>query len=412
MDQLDQSKEEYLSSIESGTLLYFEGISDGIVNTVEYLKKAIAMYFRFSLYDNSFKIHLNDEEITENCLAEFADNTQFLWRINDFNEPFFAMMHGLAADRNLSISNHAIRGYIASAQKPSQLKIRGTQEKISIDLFVNGRLREKDILRHIPSARIVENYVYGQIHFDELDKEGSIDIFTSNRESVISDNPIFVSFLKELNHLFGRIIDEWDDFRRKIGDDGDPDNPKLTKKARKAQELFNASLEDYPIKQQKKKTATTNIVEGWARELSEEATFNIPSYTDCFISENLLRKYILENQVPLSKEAITEASKMKAREIDNKNRANINYDIRASKTDVFYLDMDNLANMVDKPSDKIKDPGIGRSAVIYKPIRDAVGHTSIITKNAKQQLSLEYENIKARLSTILQEYEEKEGKGK
>ena len=72
---------------------------------------------------------------------------------------------------------------------------------------------------------------------------------------------------------------------------------------------------------------------------------------------------------------------------------------------MFYLDMASLANMVDKTPDKLKNAGISRSAVIYKPIRDAVGHTSLITPNAKSQLSLEYQNIKARLIKLLQEME-------
>ena len=87
---------------------------------------------------------------------------------------------------------------MATVEKPSQLKIRGTEEeKVSVDLFVNGRLREKDILRHIPSTRIVENYLYGQIHYDALDDE--TDRFTSSREGVISDDPKFRAFLKELD---------------------------------------------------------------------------------------------------------------------------------------------------------------------------------------------------------------------
>ena len=71
-----------------------------------------------------------------------------------FEEPFFTMMHNADTVRNLPSSMN-IKGYIASVQKPSQLKVRGTQEKITIDLFVNGRLREKDILRHIPIVSVV-----------------------------------------------------------------------------------------------------------------------------------------------------------------------------------------------------------------------------------------------------------------
>ena len=38
-----------------------------------------------------------------------------------------------------------------------------TEERAGVDLFVNGRLRERDILKHIPTAQIAESYLYGQV---------------------------------------------------------------------------------------------------------------------------------------------------------------------------------------------------------------------------------------------------------
>ncbi len=46
-----------------------------------------------------------------------------------------------------------VAGFIASVEKPRDLKIMTTDERVGIDLFVNGRLRERDILKHIPTAR-------------------------------------------------------------------------------------------------------------------------------------------------------------------------------------------------------------------------------------------------------------------
>ncbi|WHP39082.1 MAG: hypothetical protein QJQ54_00165 [Mollicutes bacterium] len=73
---------------------------------------------------------------------------------------------------------------------------------------MNGRLREKDILKHNPSARIVENYLYGEIHFDELDQDGE-DRFTTNRESIIGDDPKYKEFLENINkEVFTKIIND------------------------------------------------------------------------------------------------------------------------------------------------------------------------------------------------------------
>ncbi len=399
---------ENLKPLKHGTVIFFEGVSNGIFNTVEYIKKAIALYFRFALIDKEFNIVVNGTTISQDLLTEISSSTQFVWTINGLSDPFIESMSNLQEQTSLESSLN-VKGYIASVQKPSNLKIRGTQEKLTIDLFVNGRLREKDILRHIPTSRIVENYVYGQIHFDDLDTGGNKDVFTSSREGIISDDPTFKLFLNEIDRLFREIVDQWDDFRRAHGDDGDPDNPKVPPKARKAQELFNTSLRDYAG--EKDTIRKNGIVEEWVKVLSEEAQFNIPSYTECFISENLLREFIKHTSLPLSEQASKAASDWKTREQRSKDAANISYDVRVSGDDLCYLDMDNLANLIDKTPDKLKDAGLSRSAVVYKPIRDAVGHTSIITSIAKAQLTLEYENIKARLIKLLQAMDQsKKGK--
>jgi hypothetical protein len=386
-----------IEKIENGTLILFEEISDGIVNTVDYIKKSIALYFKFSLIDPNFNIYVNGEEINETLLSDFAQNTQFLWKINQFSDNFTLLMNEVQNTKNIN-SDMDIKGYIASVNKPSSIKIRGTQERVTIDLFVNGRLREKDILRHIPTSRIVENYVYGQIHFDILDNGVTKDVFTSSREGIVSNEPMYKALLKEIKRIFAVIIEDWDKFRIEQGNDGDPDNNRISKRERKGQELFVATLED--MQNEEQFISKGGLVEKWVKELSNDAQFNIPSYAQCFISENLLRKYIVYKGEPLSNEAIKEAKKWRGREFRNKENANISYDIRQSTEDLYYLDMTYLSNFIDKSPDQ-KNSGLNRSAVIYKPLRDAVGHTSLLTDNAKAQLTIEYNNIQARLLTIL-----------
>lgn len=391
-----------MNRLEKGTCIVFEKVNNGIFNTIDYIKKAIALYFRFSLIDEQFNIYVNGELINEDMLKDLADDTQFLWKINDIVDPFLEKL-SLESEARKLLSTMKIKGYVASVKKPSGVKIRGTQEKVTIDLFVNGRLRERDILRHIPTARIVESYVYGQIHYDDLDKGDTKDIFTSSREGIISDEPDFKEFIDEFEKLFKRIIEDWDVLRRDQGDDGDPDNVSITPRARKAQELFNTTLKD--MGKQEKFVKKDGLVDKWIKKLSEEAQYNIPSYTECFISENLLREYIKYKKMTLSPEAIAEAQKWKQKEEQNKGKANISYDIRISDDDMFYLDMGYLSNFIDKAADGQKDPALSRSAVMYKPVRDAVGHTSVITNIAKQQLSIEFENIKARLVKLLKDVE-------
>jgi len=65
------------------------------------------------------------------------------------------------------------------------------------------------------------------------------------------------------------------------------------------------------------------------------------------------------------------------------------------------LTMDDLAYLVDKAKDALKEAALSRDANEYKPIRDAVANTALLTKPAKNKLSSVRENIKGRVKTIL-----------
>lgn len=394
--------EKYNKDFSNGTIILFDDINDGIKNRIEYIRKLVAFYFRFSLLDSSFSIILNDNEIKLEELKELMDNTQLLWRINNPNDPYLRdyleKQDTLKRKADLSIESSSINGFIASVEKPSMLKIRGSEEKVSIDLYVNGRLREKDILKHIPTARIVESYLYGQIHYNDLDDEN--DRFTSSREGVVSDDPKFLNLLKEVEKLLKKIIEDWDVWRIELKQDGDSENKRIPPKERKSKELFNEISKDFiptgTNEPNKKK------VEKWVSELDEDATFNFSSYGECFISENLLRKYITDKGIALGDKREEKVKEYRKKAEDAKNAANISFDIREDDNDLSYFAMDDLTYMVEPVSKgEIKKASLHRDAQEYKPIRDAMSHTSRLTKAAKNKLNATYENIKARIIHLL-----------
>lgn len=392
---------EYSSNLDKGTIIYFDQIQEGIKNTEEYLKKVIALYFRFSLLDENFNIFFNDEPITINNLDSLADTTQFLWKMNKSKDPYVLvkLLQNQHLKNSKTIDSSVITsGFIGTVVKPSQLKILTTEEKVGIDLYVNGRLREKDILKHIPSARVPESYMYGQIHCDFLDDE--TDRFTSSREGIVSDDALFQEILTELKSIVNRIIDDWDKWRVDLRQDGDSENPRVSKKERKSRELFNTIAIDFVPP---KESSNQNKVEDWINKLANDAQFNFSSYGECFLSENLLRKFITEEKIELSPEAKSDINQYKLREENNKNIANLSIELRRGESDLSYLDMDGLANLVDKPSDPNKEAGIARDAKEYKPVRDALAHTALLTTLAKLRLTSTYENIKARIKKILNE---------
>ncbi|MFA4942857.1 MAG: ATP-binding protein [Patescibacteria group bacterium] len=390
---------EYTTNHQKGTIIYFENLRDGMKNSLEFLKKTVALYFRFSLLDSNFKIWINDELITHECLEELADKTEFLWEINNSPDPYIDYIKSkFTAERNeikkIELGG-GFNGFIASVEKPRNLKIISTDEHVSVDLFVNGRLRERDILKHIPTARIAESYLYGQIHFNELD-DGT-DRFTSSRESMVADDPKYKEMLETLRkEIVSVAIEDWDTWRRKHRKDGDSENTNVPKKERKSEELYNAISDEYVLAVG---SPNKEKVEGWVDELGSDAKYNFASYGECFISENLVRKLIDDKSIVLTTEATEEINKWKIRETQNKANGGISIDLRKNNVDISYLDMKYLANLVDKT------PGgqnpLPNDAKQYRPIRDALMHTSLLTDEAKRKLTTIYDNIKSRIKELL-----------
>lgn len=385
-----------------GTIIHFEHLNDGVKRSLQFLGKILALYFRFSLLDPSFKIFLNGKQITYEHLADLLDSTEFLWKIGRSDDPYLSALQkkfrkegGLHESTTLKLPG--VRGFIASVKKPQNLKIMTTEERVGIDLLVNGRVREKGILSHVPTARIAENYLYGQVHFDGLDDD--VDRFTSSREGVVADDPKYREFLEGFRKVILKIVEDWDEWRRLHREEGDPENPRLTKTQRASSTLYNAVASTF---QPSRGSRGFDKVDGWVDALREDATFNFESYAECFVSENLIRKYIKDRAIALSPEAKEEAAKQRDREKESKAKGNISIRIRRDDGDLGYLDMKYLAYLADKqPHGQPPQAVLGRDADEFKPVRDAVAHTALLTDQAKSKLTTVRENIKARVKWLV-----------
>lgn len=387
----------YTEDHEKGTIIYFENIMDGIKNSLAFLKKIIALYFRFSLLDDSFTIFVDDDQITLDHLNDLAENTQFMWNINSLDDPYINEKLTKLKEPKKAIKMDAdVKGFIASVSKPRDLKIITTDERVGVDLFVNGRLRERDILRHIPTSRIAENYFYGQIHFNNLDDNE--DRFATGREGIRASDPKYQEFLEKLKKVISEILEDWDIWRIKHRKEGDPESERISRKERTSIGLYNAVSEEYVLP---KDSENKKEVDGWVDDLCGDARYNFASYAECFISENLVRKYIEENKISLSDEAEKEIRILQGKEVTNKGKGNVSIEIRKRNIDLSYLSMDGLANLVDKVRDPNKEAGLSRDASEYKPVRDALMHTALLTDEAKGKLTAVYENIKGRVKSLL-----------
>jgi hypothetical protein len=383
---------------KKGTIIVFEETKDQIRNSVAHIKKLIALSFRFSVVAKDFKIHVNGSPVTVGDLVDLANATEFVWLINGFTDEFISALKLLKHKKLALGTDLDVKGFLATVAKPKDLKIAGTEQRATVDLFVNGRLRERNILRHIPSQRIVESYIYGQIHFDAMDEAGK-DPFTSSREGIVEDDENFQSLLDEMKReLFPEVLDKWDELRLERGEEGDEENTRKTKKQRKARDLYSVAREEYEPNED---SPARDKVDVWLGDLRGDAEFNISAYVDCFLSENLIRRYLKDQAVALVPGVQAEAAQWKKVESDGLGKANISFAIRKVDDDLSYLSMPALAVSVEGNKTTGQQQTLWSDSVAYTPIRNVVGHTGLLTDLAKQHLTLNYENIKARVKVLM-----------
>ena len=226
--------------IRSGTCIKFEGIKDA-VNNPDLIKSYMAVQFNFPLFSPSdkFDIYVNGAQVTPDDLEKLNQNTEYFWPIGleeGKAEEISDRYANLKSERHLksrkfvdeSGKEYHVNGYIASVTFPKYLTIRGSKPKdaskesegefrTAVSLFVSGRLRQENVLKDVEaSTTFVDSYLYGEIHVNELDNPGDKrDIFTSSREGIIKDDPLYMKFLDELDEIRREVYHDWRELRNK-----------------------------------------------------------------------------------------------------------------------------------------------------------------------------------------------------
>ena len=391
----------YSDGHEHGTILVFENTKERIRHSPTYLRKLLALSFRFSLLDSNFRLFVNNEQVTYDDLKLLIKNTEFIWVVNEHEDPFIERLKNLKGPRSDLSTPHEISGFLATVNVPSSLKIDGTDERVSVDLFVNGRMRERNIVRRVPTQRVVESYLYGQIHFNALD-DGSQDPFTSSREGILEDDENFKTLLKYLEEdLLTTVVQDWTRLRKERGKLGSEEDVTITTRQQAITSAVHETVEEYL--QDDDESRFPEIIR-WQNELLTEGEYNVDSYLNCFVAENLLRSYIEEHQLPVMQRLREKAIDFKKKEDQHKTEANINLEIRKRNLDSDRLDMDDLVSIVEQTTvvpQSRKQQSMKFDSLIYRPLRNVVCHTGLLTVDAKEQLRIVIKNIGARLNTLI-----------
>lgn len=385
-----------LAKLSSGTCLFFDELY--VANSSDdFLRKALAMSFKFALIDSDFHIHYNGEEVTPADLQGLAANTEYLWTTTGFKDPYLQLL-GAKEPTEISLGQDA-RGFVASVKKPSQLAIYGAEERVGIDLFVNGRLRQQHIERYFPSARVAGQYLYGQIHLDALDDGGTTDNFTSSREGVVAGNRVFEGLIQEARTAQLQIIDDWDKYRLRDNEEGDAENTRRSsKRDRAVQTLVREAIQALQPDERKEGPLTP-----LAARLQKEASVAVTDYIQIYVIENALRSLLEAAQVELTAKEKKEANRWKGQQQQKLREAKISSTLQARTEPIWYLNLPSLIDIADRQlaPDSPARMSVEKAQLVV--LRNSVMHTSGLTAEGKTRLSVIRDEASVKLEKLLEE---------
>ena len=436
LHELDDDKVNEISKIDkSGTQLVFNGLDSTFER--HNIRSILASQFHFSHVlkksGDKFEIYVKDSEdyseIGIKDLRKIYEKSQFAWFFsetakNDFfadlkkaeifpkayyksdkiNVPEGACIdHGIIyrvidfSDKDELKEFSNMDGYIVSVLQPSHLRISEIDKKIraSVSLFASGRVRESELVSKVTQSRVPEYYLFGQIHVDSFDSDEEIDRFTSSREGVKEDDPMYVRFKGLLAGILLEIIRDWDQWRNEWVDPDELENVESSAELRtkkKAKSLVMQMIKD----------GEYDMSSSLIKQIREMAEENLPSYVNCFMAENIMRRYIVDNNIPYSH--FEYAEQLYTEEQQAQVNLNLEFDTRKclfgpDHVLINYVRTKDMALIIDQHK-RHRNP-IVKDIEYQRLSRNGLMHTALLTMGGKSAGNVGWINIINKISKWL-----------
>ena len=297
-----------------------------------------------------------------------------------------------------------IDGYIISVMQPSNLVVSDTDKKdrASVLLFATGRARVSELVSKVTQARVPEYYLFGQIHVDCLDSDEKIDRIISSREGIKENDPMYVKFKKLLNSVLKDINKDWCKWRKEWIDIDELDNVESSAELRTKKKVKSLIM-------QMIKDGEYDMSGPLTEQMREMAEDNLPSYVNCFMAENIMRRYIVDNNISYSH--FEYAAKLHTEEQQAKVSLNIKFDIRKcffgpNHVLINYVNTKDMALIIDRHK-RHSNPNKRHSNPIKKDIehqqlsRNGLMDTALLTMGGKSEGNVGWINIINKISEWL-----------
>ncbi|MDP3082675.1 MAG: ATP-binding protein [Rubrivivax sp.] len=199
------------------------------------LRKRIARRFSVIGYKgpkgDKFSVSINGAPIGPQDRDDLK-KVEFLWefgaaRINKADCP--CLLHSdVISDEVSKKPLWKVRGWIAAAARPIDLRNDESGSMNGIVVVARGRLIQENLLDKLNFNRILNSYVTGQVEADFLDTDKEDDIATSDRQRLVEDDERYITLLAFLRQSLLNVSDSWSTLRNEVrGKEVQTENPAL-----------------------------------------------------------------------------------------------------------------------------------------------------------------------------------------
>lgn len=222
-DEVDDWPENF----SHGTRIVLTGLRRRMSSlTRQGLSRRLARRFSVIGRNYDFVVHVNGEEITPEDRGYYG-HVEYLWTYGEQSKlkPFFKNLHAdrKAVDRSAHVEKRAkesgieIAGWIGTVKRANMLKDEENENLNRLAIFMRGKLAHEDILDSFGEKKIYADYLVGEIHCDDLDRDNDEDIATSSRQALKADDPRFLALQEIIRREVQNIGSRWSDWRRADG---------------------------------------------------------------------------------------------------------------------------------------------------------------------------------------------------
>jgi len=203
-----------LKSISKGTKITITNIRKKTNRAPAPLRRRIARRFANigkTVDGKGFEVKIGGEPIVTSD-REYYKKLEFMWSYGTIGKEISKSTKAEIFERDSKFS-----GWIGTVKSAGDLISVDEDNLNDIQIFVRGRVAQEKTLQFFGEDGIYASYVVGEIHADWLDDDQFEDIATTNRQTLIEDDPRVIELREAIKTELKHVQNKWTSLRNAAG---------------------------------------------------------------------------------------------------------------------------------------------------------------------------------------------------